>query len=191
MIAVGAVLGLSGCGSNSSEPTAKRESLSERLGGGTPMAYTQAEDGSWQPPQGGKRSSFEHDRESAYFKGNFDRKEFGGTKEIEKRGWWGKREVDRPTYGGSTDGSRFVRTAHWQGQAHDSTGRGAREATGRYSTSGYATGSARETQTAGIARSSDAETDFRRRVFRGPDVIPWSQARDLSVNDTKRLLGSD
>jgi hypothetical protein len=163
----------------------ERKSLLERMD--EKNGYTQSEDGSW-VPKNDKRSSFETNRESAYFKGDYNKKEFK-TKDVSKKSWWGNTKYESKKFEGNLDGNRF-RTAsniRDQGPARE-TGSAARE-TGNYRTGNYATSTATESGATRLDRPSDAETDARRRVYTAPSVIDWREQRALSVGQTNGMLG--
>jgi len=167
---------------STSAPTKK--SLSARLDENN--GYKQDGEGNWLP-QSDKRSSFELNRESAYFKGDYAKKQYK-TGDYAKKSWWGDTKYESKRYEGKTDGSRFQTTSKFQQQ-------GAREANtaadipDNYKTGNYATSAAREAGSKRLGKSSDAETDVRRRVFPQPEMFDWRQQRDMSVSETKNIMG--
>jgi hypothetical protein len=149
--------------------------------------YKQDANGNW-VPKSDKRSSFESQGQSAYFKGEYAKKEFNGGKEYAKKSWWGDTQYQSKQYQGDTDGSRFQTSSKFQGtQARDA--RKAADIPDNYQTGSYATGSARESSGKRIEHSSDAETDFRRKVYTAPSVVDWREQRAMDVNQTKGILG--
>lgn len=162
----------------------ERKSLSQRLD--EKNGFTTDKDGNW-VPQKDKRSSFETNRESAYFKGDYNKKEFK-TKDISKKAWWGDTKYESKKFEGNTDGSRFQTASNLQGKGARESGANAR-LPGAYKTSDYATNSANEASGTRIDRPSDAETDIRRRVYTAPSVIDWKEQRALSVGQTNGILG--
>jgi hypothetical protein len=170
--------------SSGSAPTPARRSLSQRLDESN--GYKQDSEGNW-IPQSDKRSSFEMNRESAYFKGDYAKKQYK-TQDFAKKSWWGDTKYESKQYEGNTDGSRFQTTSKFQQQ-------GAREANtaadipDAYKTGNYATSTAREAGSKRLGKSSDAETDVRRRVFPQPEIYDWREQRNLSVSETKGILG--
>lgn len=178
----------SGSSSNdAARPTSNspaRKSLASRLDENN--GYKQDQEGNWLP-QNDKRSSFETNRESKYFNSEFTKKDFK-TKDYSKKSWWGDTKYETKKFEGDTDGSRFQTASKFQNQ-------GAREANtnaklpGAYQTSDYATSSAREGTSKRMEHTSDAETDFRRKVYGAPSVIDWREQRAMSVGQTKGILG--
>ena len=166
--------------------TPERRSMNQRFRGKT---ITQDKDGNW-PDEVKKEYAMDGDRKSPYFKDKADVPKAYQTGEYAKTSWWGKKEVERQSYTGMTDGSRFKTAARDQGK-------GAREANTAakvpdpYQTGTYQTGSARETGVGKLARPADAETENRRGNLDEPEVMGWKQYRALNVNDTKRILGRD
>lgn len=142
--------------------------------------------GNW-VPRSDRRSSFESQGESPYFKGDYRKKDYQAG-EYAKKSWWGNKDYGRQSYQGETDGSRFQQSSRLDGQSAREGGRAARTPD-PYQTGTYATGSARESEAGGIARPSDAETDVRRRVYQQPDIIDWREQRALSVQQSRGILG--
>lgn len=164
--------------------------MSERMADtmtGRDGGFSRDSEGNW-VAKSKKRSSFETNRESAYFKDGYAKKEYGGKKDYSKKSWWGDTTYESKSYGGDTDGSRFQTTSRLQGQ-------GAREAgdaanlPGNYRTGNYKTGSAREAARNNLDKPSDAETDVRRRVYPAPSVVNWGEQRSMSMQETKGILG--
>ena len=165
-----------------SKPTFKpfSQRLNEKNG------YSQDTEGNW-IAQGGKRSSFESQGASPFFQGEY-RKNAYKTGEYAKKSWWGNKDYGRRVYDGNTDGSRFMKPSALDGQ-------GAREANtaadlpDNYQTKNFATNEAKEANKQNVSKTSDAETDSRRRVFQQPDIIDWREQRSLSVEQSKGILG--
>lgn len=150
------------------------------------QGFTQDSNGNWVPTQD-RRSSFETQGESPYFKGKFAGKTYK-TGEYERKSWWGAKNYERKSYAGETDGSRFQTASGLSGQ----TARENRTDAGmnaRYGTGSYATSAAREAGGDAIARPGDAETAARRRVYEAPGIIDWREQRNLSIEQTRGLLG--
>jgi hypothetical protein len=180
----GSAAGASSSETNGFKPFSERmaDTMAGRDGG-----YTKDEDGSW-TTSSKKRSSFETDRNSPYFKGDYAKKEYGGKKDYSKKSWWGATEYERKGYEGDTDGSRFQSTSRYQGKGARETGTAA-NLPGDYRTENYATGAANEAGQRHLDKPSDAETDVRRRVFPAPTVTRWNPQRAMSVEETKGILG--
>jgi len=170
--------------SSSGNPSLAQKSLAQRLDENN--GYKQDSEGNWSP-QSGKRSSFETNRESAYFKGDYAKKQYK-TGDYAKKSWWGDTKYESKRYEGATDGSRFQTTSKFQQQ-------GAREAKtaadipDNYKTGTYTTATAREAGSKRLGKTSDAETDVRRRVFPQPDIFDWREQRSMSLSETKGILG--
>lgn len=162
----------------------KPMSLSERVN--EKVAFKQDSEGHW-APNVNRRSSFEKNRESPYFKSDYAKKEYK-TGEYAKKSWWGNKEYKATEYAGNTDGSRFKQASKFSGQSARDAGKTYQ--TGTYETGAYGTGKARESGRS-VARTSDAETDSRRRTYTQPPIIDWQAERKLSVKETNRFLGRD
>ncbi len=186
---------LGSCGSDSSpgsstasvssnSSSAGHKPLSQRLS--EKNGYKQDANGNW-VPQNDKRSSFESQGESAYFKKDFKKQEYR-TGDYSKKSWWGNKQVDRQSYAGATDGSRFQKSAGLQGQGARESGNSA-NLPDSYQTDGYATGSARETSNPNLARPSNDGIENRRKVFPEPVIVDWREQRSLSVEQSKGILG--
>lgn len=148
--------------------------------------FTKDADGNFLPTSK-KRSSFEMNRDSPHFKGDYAKKNFK-TNDYSKKSWWGDTKYESKKYEGNTDGSRFQASSRFQDA-------GAREANtsarlpGTYRTEQYGTGAAREAGSSRLGKPSDAETDVRRRVFTPPAVVDWREQRSMSMGETKSILG--
>ena len=148
--------------------------------------YKQDAEGNWLP-QTDKRSSFESQGASAYFEGDYGKKQFQ-TAEYSKKSWWGNKDYGRKAYADNTDGSRFQKSSGLDGQGASEAGKSA-GMSNAFATDHYATGTAREADTTRIDRPSDAETDIRRKVYQAPEIIDWRQQRSLSLEQSKGILG--
>jgi hypothetical protein len=168
------------------------DSWASGMGGG----YAQDENGNWVPKDGSKRSSFDRqDRDSPYFKGAFagkDREYKAG--EFSKKTWHGNKEYARAAYDGNTDGSRFQTASAYGDKTARDAGKVARDASRAAREGGsYDTSTARESGGNRLDRPSDAETDARRREFISPirSTVDWQAQRQMSIKETKSLLGKD
>ena len=148
--------------------------------------YKQDAEGNWLP-QTNKRSSFENEGRSAYFKGDYAKKQFQTT-EYSKKSWWGNKDYGHKTYAGNTDGTRFQQSSRLDGQGAREAGKSA-GTSDVFATNDYATSAAREAGTTRIDRPSDAETDIRRKAYQAPEIIDWRQQRSLSLEQSKGILG--
>jgi len=186
-----AVLVLASSCAKDGESTPQAESgprtMSERLNESN--GYTVDAGGNW-VPRNNKRSSFESQGESPYFKGaNSERDKTYQTGDYAKKAWWGNKDYGHQTYEGNTDGSRFRQSSRLDGQSARETGTTARGSDQNYQTGGYQTGSAREAAASDMAKPSDAETDVRRRVYQQPEIIDWREQRTMSVDQSRGILG--
>lgn len=171
-------------GSTASQPTGQRP-LSERLSGD--RGYQQDAEGNW-ISKASKRSQYDSYGDSPNFKGDYKTGQYKAG-EYAKKSWWKPNEVQRQSFDNRADGSRFQQASRLQGQGARESGSNAGLAK-NYNTGGYATGTAREAGAANIDRPSDAETDFRRRVFPQPDQnLGWREQRQLTLGETKGLTG--
>lgn len=172
------------------EPTASSGAprrLSERIN--EKSGFVQDDEGNWKP-RINRRSSFESQGESPYFKGDYAKKEYKAA-EYTKKSWWGSKTYENKAYQGNTDGSHFAKASRFNDNKARDGSKLAREGGNAYETGDYATGTANETSKKRIDRPSDAETDFRRRVFTPPQVIDWESQRNLNLQQTKSILGRE
>lgn len=179
---------LASCASDDSssapQPTGQR-SLSERLSGD--RGYQQDADGNW-ISKVSKRSQYDSYGESPNFKGDYKTSQYKAG-EYAKKSWWKPKEVQRQSFDNQADGSRFQQASRFQSQGARESGSDAGLAK-NFATGGYSTGTAREAGVSNIDRPSDAETDFRRRVFPQPDMnADWREQRSLTQGQTKGLTG--
>lgn len=176
------------CASDSSQETSSStpavKPLSQRIN--EKNGYQKDADGNWSA-QGGKRSSFESKGSSNYFKGEYTKKEYQTT-DYSKKSWWGNKDYQVKEYSGPTDGSNFKKSSRLNDMAARDSDKSA-GFTQAYKTSDYSTQSAREQGRQKIKKSSDAETDIRRRVFPAPEIIDWKEQRTLSIDQSKGILG--
>lgn len=168
-------------GSTKAEP---HKSLNERLNDSN--GYKQDANGNW-VPQTDKRSPFENQGKSAYFQGEYDKKAFT-TNDYAKKSWWGNKDYGSKEYAGNTDGSRFQKTSRLGEKGAREAGKSA-GMTNAYKTNNYATSAAREAGTKPIDKTSDTETDIRRKVYPAPPIIDYQEQRSLSLEQSKGILG--
>lgn len=187
-LCLGPLLFLAACstGGDTQSSPGGATTMSQRLN--DKSGYTQDSEGNWKAT-GGRRSSFESNRESAYFKEGFQgQQKRYKTGDYAKKSWWGNKEYGRQAYQGKTDGSRFQKDSALAAKNARETGGSAR-LPGEYRTEGYSTGVARETSGKRLDKPSDAETDVRRRVFTPPSEIDWREQRSMTIGQSKSLLG--
>ena len=134
------------------------------------------------------RSHFEGKRSTTGSTSDYSGKDYTAQSYAKKR-WGGDSSLQRKKYQGNTDANHykmeplFVRKqASAAGQRADAEGKA-------YASKSYGKSTAREQDKARVKRTSDAETDVRRRVFKEPDIIDWKEQQGLSVKDTNRMLG--
>lgn len=151
------------------------------------MNTTVNQDGSSTGKTGKEFAGFK--RDNPEFKGKWENKEYKAG-DYHKKSWWGDKDYTKKVYAGDTDGSRFQKDSRFSGKSANEGTMAAREGAESYGTKDYKTGAAREQNHNEIQKVSDAETDERRRVYAKPDIIPWQQ-QNLTVEDTRRMLGKD
>lgn len=180
-----ALVSCAGEGADPSTPAvAERKGLSERLSetGG----YKQNENGEW-VPKSDKRSAYDSQRDSPYFKGKVEKERYqtGG---YAKKSWWGSKDYGKKSYAGNTDGSRFQTTARQEGQMSRDDGRAARS-TDPFATNTLARESARESRNPAIGRPSSASVESSRNSYKAPSVIGWKEQRSMSMDRSRGILG--
>lgn len=163
---------------------AERKSLTERLSdsGG----YKQDAEGNW-VPKSDKRSAYDSQRDSPYFKGKVEKDTYK-TGQYAKKSWWGNKSYEAGEYSGNTDGSRFQTTARQQGQRARANGERAR-LEGPFETNTLDRPNARESGFDGVDRPGNAYSEAQRRTYKAPSVIDWRAQREMSVDRSKGILG--
>lgn len=179
------LLFLASCAADKKETaTPPRKSLTERMSENN--GYKQDAEGNWKP-QTDRRSPYENKGATYDSKKSFQKKDYKAG-DYAKKSWWGNKEYGRKAYTGNTDGSRFQKSSALQGQ-------NAREADdkarirGAYKTGDYATGTAREAGNKAIDKPSNAIVESRQKVFQAPEIIDWKEQRNLSLDQSKGILG--
>lgn len=171
---------------DSAKPTAeaRHKGLQERLseGGG----YKQDANGQW-VPKSDKRSSYDSQRDSPYFKGKVEKENYK-TGEYAKKSWWGSKDYATKGYAGNTDGSRFQTKARQDGVTARDNGKGYRE-TGSYKTNTLDHESARESGASPVDRPADAAVESQRALYKAPSVADWREQRSMSMDRSKGILG--
>lgn len=169
--------------SGSADADLTPKSFSQRLSEN--HGYTVNKDGNW-VPRNNKRSSFEQAGGSPYFQGELGKKEFSTT-QFGKKSWWGNNELARPEFSSSADTSNYQQSSRYQGQ---NAGLDRSLVTpDKIQGSSYTTGTAHEEGGRRLSKPSDAETDVRRRLFIQPEIIDYKQQRDMSMKESKDMLG--
>lgn len=176
---------LASCASDSGTSAPEsRKTLSQRLDENN--GYEQDANGNWLP-KNDRRSAFDRQGESPYFKGKYAGKEYKAG-QYEKKSWWGNKDYQPKSYAGNTDGSRFMSKSRFDGEGARESGNAAK-IPDPYQTGTYATGDAREAGKSPIHKASDAETDRRREVFPEPEIMDWREQRVLSLQQSRGILG--
>jgi|TARA_B110000037_G_scaffold42263_2_gene52193 hypothetical protein len=158
--------------------------MSERLkeSGG----YKQDTDGSW-VPKSDKRSPYDSQRNSPYFKGKVEKDAYK-TGDYAKKSWWGSKDYGKQSYEGSTEGSRFERAARQEGRMSHADGQKAK-VTGPFETNTLGRKDAHESRASAISRPADASVQSQRRKYKAPSVIDWREQRKMSVEQSRGILG--
>lgn len=184
-------MALASCAETEGDPStpapvsAKHKSMSERLSesGG----YKQNEDGSW-VPKSDKRSPYDSQRDSPYFKGKVEKESYK-TGDYAKKSWWaGDKDYGTKRFEGNTDGSRFQTAARQDGQMSRADGQKAK-VTGPFETNTLDRTSARESRTSAISRPTNAAVESQRGKYKAPSVIDWREQREMSMDRSRGILG--
>ncbi len=187
VLALTVILPLASCGTGSKKkdttPPPTRRTLNERFAGGgrDPNSFKQGASGKLEIDHA-KRSQFENKAEASIGGKKYQKKDYR-TGDYAKKSWWGNKNYDSKAYTGPTDGSRFQTTSRLDGKGAPESGNKARVPE-RYATGDYATGKARE---AGTINRGDAVQ--AREEGRANDQFQWSKERDLSVDQSRSMLG--
>ena len=161
------------------------EGLSDRLN--RSYGYEVDDKGNWLP-KNDKRSQYEGRGGSGYFSGAVSKKSFG-TNQLNKGSWMGGSEVQRPSHHLSGTGSNFGGSNRFSSQ-QASLNRNLQTPT-HIAGNHLPDRRANETHGQRADKPSDAETDVRRRVFNEPDIIDYRQQREMSIQESKQLLGRE
>jgi hypothetical protein len=171
---------------DNSKPTeAARPGLQERLS--ESAGYKQNEKGEW-VPKTDKRSSYDSQRDTPYFKDKLDTMERYKTGDYAKKSWWGSKEYGKKRYEGDTDGSRFQTKARQDGQVARDNGKAARSSD-PFKTNTLPRESARESGNPAIDRPTNAYTESQRKTYKAPSVIDWKEQRSMDMDQSKSILG--
>lgn len=171
---------------DNSKPTeAARPGLQERLS--ESAGYKQNEKGEW-VPKSDKRSSYDSQRDTPYFKDKLDTMERYKTGDYAKKSWWGSKEYGKKPYEGDTDGSRFQTKARQDGQVARDNGKAARSSD-PFKTNTLPRESARESGNPAIDRPTNAYTESQRKTYKAPSVIDWKEQRSMDMDQSKSILG--
>lgn len=169
-----------------SKPTqAARPGLQERLSENA--GYKQNEKGEW-VPKIDKRSSYDSQRDTPYFKDKLATAERYKTGDYAKKSWWGSKGYGKKSYEGDTDGSRFRTEARQDGQVARDNGKAART-TDPFKTNTLTYDSALESRNPGIDRPTNALIESERKTYKAPSVIDWKEQRSLDLDQSRSILG--
>jgi hypothetical protein len=135
-----------------------------------------------------RRSSMEGKQSNVAGSQDFSGKDYN-KKSYRKKRWGGNTVFGRKKYEGNTDASQYQKEPWFvKKQAGLKNQRAGAEGK-TYSDNPFRKPTAREQGGARISHSSDAKTDFRRRVFKQPGITHWKDQPGLGVGDTNRMLG--
>lgn len=191
LILVAAACGLAAsCAENKvdkSRPTeAARPGLQERLS--ESAGYKQNEKGEW-VPKSDKRSSYDSQRDTPYFKDKINTSERYKTGDYAKKSWWGGKEYGgNKSYEGNTDGSRFRKAARQDGQTARYDGQAAR-GSDPYKTNTLPRETAYESRNPSIDRPTNALIESQRKTYKAPSVIDWKEQRSMNLDQSRSILG--
>lgn len=153
------------------------------------QGFKQDAEGNWVPVND-KRSALDG-KVSSYFqeKDAKVRKDYK-TGDFATESWNGSKDYKTRNYETKQDGQRFAKDSKFNGQnASESGSSNSREGTqNSYQTNNYATSGARE-QNSKFATRNDAAVQNRRETFEQPDVMEWRAYREMSVEQSKSMLG--
>lgn len=135
-----------------------------------------------------RRSSLEGKQNNMATSRDFQGKDYN-SKSYRKKRWGGNTFFGRKKYEGNTDASKYNKEPWFVRKQAGAEGQRAYADGKSYSVNPFRTSGASEQGGARISRPQDAETNFRRRVYKQPDVTHWKNQKGLSVGDTNRMLG--
>lgn len=190
-LALASVILLASCGAGTDKKDASSSSeqkfvpFSQRIGSGggspDPNSFKKGANGKL-GYDNAKRSQYENQGQATIGGKQYQKKDYR-TGDYAKKSWWGNKDYDSKTYAGPTDGSRFQTSSRLDGQGAPESGSQAR-VPDPYNTGKYATGDARE---AGNVNRDNAIQ--AREEGRNNDQFQWHKERDLSVDQSRSLLG--
>lgn len=171
---------------DNSKPTqAAKQGFQERLSENA--GYKQNEKGEW-VPKSDKRSTYDSQRDTPYFKDKINTSERYKTGDYAKKSWWGSKEYGKKTYEGNTDGSRFHTKAQQEGQVARDNGKAARSSD-PYKTNTLPSESALESRNPAITKSTNALIQSERSKYKAPSVIDWKEQRSMNLDQSRSILG--
>lgn len=189
LLACGAALGLVACSGHepkerqASAPKGLQARLQEQVG------FKQDDEGNWKPTVDRRSSLDRKDRDTPYFKGAIEKSQYSTAEVAKKKSWWGEKEYGTKVFEGITDAREGSLKSSLSGEKAREVAMKAGETSKSYETNSYATNSAREMGGKRFDRPSDAETDFRRRVYKEPPIIDSADYAEAEIEATKSFLG--
>ncbi len=135
-----------------------------------------------------KRSSFEGRRSNIVRNRDFSGKNYR-KKSYRKERWEGVSHFSKKEFQGSRDASRYQKEPWFVKKQAGAQGKQFDVGKKKFFSNPFKTKPAIETTRKSITHTSDAETDFRRRVYVQPKITGWKNQSSLSVDDTNKMLG--
>ena len=132
-----------------------------------------------------KRSSLEG-RQFTNIGGDYGSKKFAASR-YSKSEWAGSKNFDPGKFNSTKN--RWDDQEWFVKQHAQEAGLTARNQGEAYSTAGYKTANAREQGGERFQKSSNVQTDIRRRVFKGPDIIQKGEYERMTIEESKNILG--
>lgn len=168
-----------------SRPTeSERKPLSQRLS--ETQGYTQDADGNW-APSSNKRSMYDSDRKYPFGQKNLTKDSYR-TGDYKKKSWWGSKPYETQAYQGDTDGSRFQKRALQDGQV--ARQQGERSWLSKpFETQTLDTEAANESRVSDVERTRNDYTEAQDRTYRAPAIIDWRERREMSIEESRGILG--
>ncbi|HEX5789997.1 MAG TPA: hypothetical protein VFY13_02540 [Luteolibacter sp.] len=163
---------------------AEEPGLSQRID--MDYGYMVDDKGNWRPKVD-KRSSFERQGDSQFTHKTLSTPTLEKKSAITKS-WDGSKTLDLPEFAKKDASVYGSGNSHENGKGSRYTGM-ASNVTGDIKHRQFGTKSARETDVADVEKKVDAATQNRREGFVQPEIIDYRQQRDLSVKDSKDMLG--
>ncbi len=171
---------------DNSRPTqAARPGLQQRLSENA--GYKQNENGEW-VPKTDKRSSYDSQRDTPYFKDKLETMERYKTGDYAKKTWWGSKEYGKKFYDGDTDGSLFQETARQDDEVSFYDKKAARTSD-PFKTNTLPYKSALESGNPAIVRPTNLHIESERKTYKAPSVIDWKEQRSLDIDQSRSILG--
>lgn len=171
---------------DNSRPTqAARPGLQQRLS--ESAGYKQNEKGEW-VPKTDKRSSYDSQRDTPYFKDKLETMERYKTGDYAKKTWWGSKEYEKKAYQGDTNKSMFQETARQDGEVSLYDKKVARTSD-PFKTNTLPYKSALERGNPAIDRPTNAHIESEKKTYKAPSVIDWKEQRSLDIDQSRSILG--